>query len=78
MPLVKLFKEVGVHLEQVQGGGIRERGGFHEAKEQEQIVKVVQRAEQLETMEMERVGSVGQGHRGYTVARLKSTDYLLK
>ena len=40
MPLVKLFKEVRVDLEQVQCGGVRERSGFHEAEKQEQIVEL--------------------------------------
>src|SRR5713226_7925829 len=40
MPFVKLLEEVRVHLQQVQGGGVREGRGFHEAEEQKQIVEL--------------------------------------
>ena len=40
MPLVELFEQVRVDLEQIERGRIGQRGRFHEAQEQEQIVEL--------------------------------------
>ena len=39
MPLVELFEQVGIDLEEIKRGGIGQRGRFHEAEEQEEIVE---------------------------------------
>src|SRR5262245_56142242 len=40
MPLMKLFEQVGIHLEQIQRRGIGHPRGFHETEEQEEIVQL--------------------------------------
>jgi hypothetical protein len=39
MPLVELFEQVRIDLEQVERGGVGQGGRFHEAEEQEEIVE---------------------------------------
>jgi hypothetical protein len=40
MPLVELLEQVGVHLEQIERRWIGQRGRFHEAEKQEEIVEL--------------------------------------
>jgi hypothetical protein len=40
MPLMKLLEQVRVYLEQIQRSRVRQRRGFHEAEEQEEIVQL--------------------------------------
>jgi hypothetical protein len=40
VPLVKLFEEVWVNLEQIKRGGIGQCGGFHETEQEKEIVQL--------------------------------------
>src|SRR5207244_4019088 len=40
VPLMKLFEEVGIDLEQIQRGGVRHASRFHETEQEEQIVEL--------------------------------------
>ena len=40
VPLVELLEEIGIDLEKVQGRGIGQRGRFHEAEKQKEIVQL--------------------------------------
>src|SRR5262249_47132180 len=40
MPRVKLLEEVRIHLEQVKRRRVRQRGGFHETQQREEIVEI--------------------------------------
>ena len=40
VPLVKLFEEIGIHLQEVQRRRIRKGGCFHETKKQKKIIQL--------------------------------------